>query len=594
MRKITTGVILICMLVGSSLLFAGGGPKVNGAKLYIKQSDLEKAIGVLKKEVENVSTKKGSGSLNEDAWYLLGYIYARQGEYEKMAEAFDKAVELKPKFKEKDKGVKISKDTGSEFRSYFGTEKILKIVWGNVFNEGVKYFNDALNAEQTQVDLTSIQVGVSGDMVKQTLGDPLTVHVTKLEGVTKEQWVYGTSSYVYLRNGSVDAVQFEEKNYSKKDGFFELAAAGFKAAGTIMPDSVLAFQNMASAYMNMNKYEESIEPLKMALKHNPKDSALKTMLAQVYSTIGKDSLAMPMLEQLWYGSGIAVHSGMTASKVTQILGEPKEKNITEVSGRKNEQWVYDNSTYVYVRDGIVTAVQYSIKKGEQVVRTEDVADYLARGYIRADNMEAAKNVYEKAVEVSPDNFNFRYNYGTILLENKEHDKAIEQLLKAGEIDPESADINYNLGAAYLNRGVATREALPEDSEDKSYIEDFKLALPYLEKSIKTNPDDSITWFTLGRIAGQLNKIALSGYAFAKGEPTESALDNNVFVGMQDSALKKNLGEPNQVNSLESEGFETVKEWVYKTRGGAKGKVAIPEPISVYVIGERVDALLIIK
>ena len=209
-------------------------------------------------------------------------------------------------------------------------------------------------------------------------------------------------------------------------------------------------------------------------------------------------------------------------------------------------------------------------------------------------MEAAKNVYEKAVEVSPDNFNFRYNYGTILLENKEHDKAIEQLLKAGEIDPESADINYNLGAAYLNRGVAKREELPEESEDKSYIEDFKLALPYLEKSIKTNPDDSITWFTLGRIAGQLNKIALSGYAFAKGEPTESALDNNIFVGMQDSALKKNLGEPNQVNSLESEGFETVKEWVYKTRRGAKGKVAIPEPISLYVVGEPVDALLIIK
>ncbi|MCH8873619.1 tetratricopeptide repeat protein [candidate division KSB1 bacterium] len=84
MRKITTGVILICMLVGSSLLFAGGGPNVSGAKLYIKQNDLEKAIGVLMKEIENVSTKKGSGSLNEDAWYLLGYIYARQGEYAKM------------------------------------------------------------------------------------------------------------------------------------------------------------------------------------------------------------------------------------------------------------------------------------------------------------------------------------------------------------------------------------------------------------------------------------------------------------------------------------------------------------------------------
>ena len=458
MRKITTGVILICLLVGSSFLFAGGGPNVNGAKLYIKQSDLEKAIGVLLKEVEEVNAK------NEDAWYLLGYIYARQGEYVKMAEAFDKAVELKPKFKEK--GVKISKDTGSEFHSQFGTEMILKIVWSKVFNEGVKSFNDALNAPD------------------------------------------------------------DSSKYSN----FELAAESFKAAGTITPDSVLAFQNMAAAYMNMNKYEESIEPLQMALKHNPKDSNLKTMLAQVYMTSGKDSLAMPIFEELW-------------------------------------------------ADGVHTA---------------DVADYLARGYIKMDDMEAAKNVYKRALEINPDNFNFRYNYGTILLENQEHDEAITQLLKAAEIDPELNDINYNLGAAYLNRGVAKREVLPEDSADKAYIEDFKSALPYLEKAITMDPDDSNTWFTLGRIAGQLNKIALSGYAFAKGEPTKSVLDSKVVVGMQGSALKMILGEPNQINSLESDQFETVMEWVYKTRRGAKGKVAIPEPLSVYMMGERVDALLIIK
>ena len=528
MRKITTGVILICLLVGSSFLFAGGGPNVNGAKLYIRQNDFEKAIGVLQKEIENVSTKKGSGSLNEDAWYLLGYIYARQEEYAKMTEAFDKAVELKPKLKEK--GVKISKDSGTEFHSQFGTEMIFKIVWGKVFNEGVKYFNDALNA--------------SGDSLTQSN--------------------------------------------------FELAAEAFKAAGTIAPDSVLAWQNMASAYMSMNKYEESIEPLQMALKHNPKDCNLKTMLAQVYNSSGQDSLAMPIFEQLWYGTGITVTSGMTASKVALILGEPKEKNITEVGGRKNEQWVYDNSTYVYVEDGIVKAVQYPIKESEQDCRTEDVADYLARGYIKADNMEAAKNVYKQALEVNPDNFNFRYNYGTILLENQEHDEAIVQLLKAAEIDPEKNDINYNLGAAYLNRGVSKREDLPEDSQDKTYKEDFKLALPYLEKAIRMNPDDSNTWFTLGRIAGQLNKIPLSGYAFAKGEPTKSVLDSKVVVGMQGSALKMILGEPNQINSLESEQFETVMEWVYKTRRGTKGKVAIPEPISVYVMGERVDALLIIK
>ena len=39
----------------------------------------------------------------------------------------------------------------------------------------------------------------------------------------------------------------------------------------------------------------------------------------------------------------------------------------------------------------------------------------------------------------------------------------------------------------MNRGVSRRDALPEDSEDKSYVEDFRSAFPYLEKSISMNP-----------------------------------------------------------------------------------------------------------
>ncbi len=51
---------------------------------------------------------------------------------------------------------------------------------------------------------------------------------------------------------------------------------------------------------------------------------------------------------------------------------------------------------------------------------------------------------------------------------------------------------------------------------------------------------------------------------------------------------------NKINPIESDQFPTVAEWVYKTRRGSKGKVAIPEPISVYVDGDRVDALLVVR
>ncbi|HEX9654745.1 MAG TPA: tetratricopeptide repeat protein, partial [bacterium] len=107
-------VVMGVTLIATSQLFAGGGPNVNGAKLYIQQNELDKALEVLNKEIAERDAN------NEDAWYLMGYIYARQGKYDKMKEAFDKAVVLKAEFK--DKGLKISKDSGTSFHSQFGVE----------------------------------------------------------------------------------------------------------------------------------------------------------------------------------------------------------------------------------------------------------------------------------------------------------------------------------------------------------------------------------------------------------------------------------------------------------------------------------------
>ncbi len=439
--------------------FAGGGPNVGGAKLYIKQNNLEKAEEVLLKELQKVNAK------NEDAWYLLGYVYARQKKYEDMLEAFNKALELKPKFAEK--GVKVGGDSGPQFHAKHGVNTILKVCWAGAFNAGVKYFNDAVNAADD----------------------------------------------------------------SSRTKAFEKAIGTFRASAKIQPDSLMSYRNWAAALMNSGHSEESVEPLTDALKIAPKDVDVSLMLAQVYMNSQKDSLAIPVLENLW----------------------------TDEKGRSAE-----------------------------------VADLLSRAYIRAGDKEKATEIYVKAIEDNPDNFHFRYNYGTILLEAQSYDTAIEQFMKAHEIDSTSSDLNYNIGAAYLNRGVSKREAIPEGSDDKSYMVDFEAAFPYLEKTISENPDNLNTWFTLGRIAGQLNKISLAGYAFAKGEPEKSALNDNVRVGMPGETLKMILGEPDKVLPLESAQFGGIEEWIYKKKAAAKGKIAVSEPLNVYVSDGKVDALMVIK
>lgn len=451
-------VVGLVLCIFGSALYAGGGPNVGGAKLYIQQNDLEQALRVLLKEVQEEDPK------NEEAWYLLGYVYARQKKYDKMFEAFDKAVELKSEYKKK--GVKVSKDSGTQFHAEHGVDAILKVVWATAFNTGVKSFNEAVNATDDSLRMKS----------------------------------------------------------------FDEAIKNFKTAATIQPDSTLAYRNWAAALLNAQRLQEAEEPLEKALKAAPDDAEIATMLAQVYTSNGKEEQALAILEDFWS------------------------------------------------RD----------------IRTEEIADNLSRAYLRAGKVEEAKGVYKEAIEANPGNFQFLYNYGTILLEAKDYDGAIEYLTKAYEIDPESPDLNYNIGASYLNRGVAKREILPENSSDDSYIKDFELAFPYLEKSIKLRPDDQGVWFTFGRIAGQLNKIALAGYAFSKGEPTKSVLDDKLVVGMPSETVKLILGEPDEVRPLESDVFSDVEEWTYKTRKSANGKVSIPEPINVYVADGRVDALMVVK
>lgn len=50
--------------------------------------------------------------------------------------------------------------------------------------------------------------------------------------------------------------------------------------------------------------------------------------------------------------------GMTEEKLLQTLwGKPKEINKTETKDGTSEQWVYESNRYVYLDNGIVTAIQ---------------------------------------------------------------------------------------------------------------------------------------------------------------------------------------------------------------------------------------------
>jgi hypothetical protein len=53
-----------------------------------------------------------------------------------------------------------------------------------------------------------------------------------------------------------------------------------------------------------------------------------------------------------------VHIGMTEKAVlASCWGKPEKRNVTITAHGEHDQWVYGNGSYVYLEDGIVTAIQ---------------------------------------------------------------------------------------------------------------------------------------------------------------------------------------------------------------------------------------------
>lgn len=64
-------------------------------------------------------------------------------------------------------------------------------------------------------------------------------------------------------------------------------------------------------------------------------------------------------DDLWVVACHHFRQGMTGDQVIASIGRPDRVNTTVVGDRREEQWVYGESTYIYVEDGVVTSYQTS-------------------------------------------------------------------------------------------------------------------------------------------------------------------------------------------------------------------------------------------
>ncbi|MDR0413612.1 MAG: tetratricopeptide repeat protein [Dysgonamonadaceae bacterium] len=126
--------------------------------------------------------------------------------------------------------------------------------------------------------------------------------------------------------------------------------------------------------------------------------------------------------------------------------------------------------------------------------------------ITRGEFEQAVGYLQKAIARSPGDAQLYDVLGLVHENNKEIDKAIENIKKALEINPDYADALSHLGRLYYNLGIESRAAADNISDIKSYnaamekVNDyFEEAIPYFEKSYSLNSKDSDAVFALRNI-----------------------------------------------------------------------------------------------
>lgn len=127
-------------------------------------------------------------------------------------------------------------------------------------------------------------------------------------------------------------------------------------------------------------------------------------------------------------------------------------------------------------------------------------------YANQDRVDDAIAFLRKGVEQDPRNLVFITALGNLYERKEDFVSAEAQYRAAYEIDSTNFDANYNLGRAYYNQGVMTRnvENLDKLTQEKA-VELFRKAIPYLEAAYKINAQE--VYYTLASAHAQVGNEA---------------------------------------------------------------------------------------
>lgn len=131
---------------------------------------------------------------------------------------------------------------------------------------------------------------------------------------------------------------------------------------------------------------------------------------------------------------------------------------------------------------------------------------MGQDYYQSGRWEDAVAAYKKAIELDPTYQAGYVNLGDAYYQNQQLDLAAEAYQQALELNPDDAEVVYNLGATYLQQALSTGQVNEADLEK---------ALTEIKRAIEIQPELPHPYYALGAAYQYLGEQELAIQNFEK-------------------------------------------------------------------------------
>jgi len=247
------------------------------------------------------------------------------------------------------------------------------------------------------------------------------------------------------------------------------------------------FKSMGEGLYQKSEYKEALRAFEHAM------------------LIGNSDLVSAKIDtSLVYNAAMAAYESQNWEKAIEYLGPLHEDAYsTKASLLLAMVWFNAGDT---IRSEDVMMEGIELYQYDEMVLT-----YLINELAGSGRLETAIDVLNRAVEARPDNFLFLWARGLVYRRMNNYEEAIRNFRMAADLAPDKPILYYHIGVSYYNVAIDLREkalTIVENNEYQEvraqYLERFREAVKWLERSYELDPTNEKIVFRLNQLYYQLN------------------------------------------------------------------------------------------